>query len=130
MLVKTINRLLLLSCSILVVNNLPVYAGSVVGDFTFQAEKHKQFADSFAPESSGYLVFFNKEQQVYSRCSGTLIQGSWVLTSAHCGIGYNQSIGAKFVTPSGEADMDAFLPHYKYDARPAYAQSINKGSFD
>ncbi len=117
-------------CTVSIEYAMPANAGNVVGDFSFQAEKHKQFADSFAPDSLGYLVFFDTQEQVYSRCSGTLIEGSWVLTSAHCGINYNNVIGAKFVTPFGEADMDAFLPHYKYDPFIPYAQSITKGDFD
>lgn len=115
-------------------------AGYLVGNFESQVLKYKDFADSFNTKSIGYLVFFDKSKKIYQACSGTLIKsgkdidprtnkqyvGGWVLTSAHCGIGSPEALGAKFVTEQGEADVDAFIPHFRYKKDIPYAEGINK----
>jgi hypothetical protein len=129
-------------CYTLLVCAAPVKAGILVGEFSSKVNEYKKFADSFNTKSIGYLLFFDKTTKKYSTCSGTLIRsgkdtdpktkkeyvGGWVLTSAHCADTASKTLGAKFVTEQGEADVDAFLPHYKYK-KGLYAESKANGVF-
>jgi hypothetical protein len=127
-------------CYTLLVYTTPTKAGNVVGDFYSQSQNYLKFAFSFNKNSIGYLLFFNKKTKQYQACSGTLIKsgkdidpttkqeyvGGWVLTSAHCSIDPKDALGGKFVTEKGEADIDAFIRHIKYNPAIPYAEQIIK----
>jgi hypothetical protein len=126
-------------CYTLLLCTAPVKAGILVGEFSSKVNEHKKFADSFNAKSIGYILFFDKTTGKYSTCSGTLIRsgkdinlktkkeyiGGWVLTSAHCADKSSKTLGAKFVTEQGEADVDAFIPHFRHDPAIPYAEAID-----